>query len=404
MHTDVKSVALRLLCYCRDSDWAGFDPYDALNSKVIASLPLLDSRIPRLALTQLFKRSPINVRRFLLVPKTQNPKVLGLFLSAFANLSRAGIPTEPDFTPHLVQRLMALRSPGSPHWCWGYNFPWQTRTDLVPRWTANLVCTAFAANGLLDAFDLGQDSSCLDMALGAAEYLLDDLYWTSANSTSGFAYPLPHVRNQVHNANLLAAALFCRIYKYTGQQRFLGPALDVTRYTVARQRADGSWLYGEAPTQNWVDNFHTGFNLSALHTIGATLATGEFDESLARGLQFYRSHFFRPGGAVRYFHDRDYPVDAHCVAQSIISLLDLKNLDPANVTLALSVFNWARTHMWNERDGCFYYRVHRFYTIRTSYMRWTQASMFLALSKLVLELASMRSTVPAGAESAVSPC
>jgi hypothetical protein len=39
-------------------------------------------------------------------------------------------------------------------------------------------------------------------------------------------------------------------------------------------------------------------------------------------------------------------------------------------------------HMWDER-GFFYYRVLRLCTIRTSYMRWSQAWMLLALSALL---------------------
>jgi hypothetical protein len=223
------------------------------------------------------------------------------------------------------------------------------------------------------------------MALSAAEYILDELYWSSGNSTCGFGYPLPHVRNQVHNANLLAAALFCRVYKHTGQEKFLAPVLDVTRYTVKQQHSDGGWDYGEASTQKWIDNFHTGFNLSALRSIGRTLETPEFEPSVRCGFDFYRSHFFREDGAVRYFHDRTYPIDTHCVAQSMITLLDLKDLEPANVQLARSVFEWARNQMWDERGGFFYYRILRLCTIRTSYMRWTQSWMFLALSMLLAE-------------------
>jgi hypothetical protein len=322
------------------------------------------------------------------VPKTQNPKALGLFLSALVNLSRAGVATEQDYIPQMVERLIALRSPGTAYWCWGYNFPWQTRKVLVPRWAPNVVCTTFAADGLLDAFELRKDDRYLSIALSAAEYILDDLYWNSGNSGCGFFYPLPGVHNQVHNANLLAAALFCRIYKHTGQEKFLGPAMAATRYAVAQQRADGGWDYGEASTQKWIDNFHTGFNLSALHSIGQSLATSEFEESVIRGLQFYRSHFFRQDGAVGYYHDRFYPIDTHCIAQSVITLLDLKDLDPTNVQLAQSVLEWAVQHMWDGEAGYFYYRILRLCTIRTSYMRWTQAWMLLALSRLLLESAS----------------
>jgi hypothetical protein len=50
--------------------------------------------------------------------------------------------------------------------------------------------------------------------------------------------------------------------------------------------------------------------------------------------------------------------------------------------LAHSVFKWAMRNMWDNR-GFFYYRVHRVGTVRTSYMRWSQAWMLVALSKLV---------------------
>ncbi len=404
MDKDIQSLTLNLLGYCQANDWAGYEPYDVLNSRILIALPMLDSRFPRLVLTQFLKRSPINIRRLLLIPKTQNPKALGIFLSAFVNLSRAGVATQGDHIQEMVKRLIALRSPGVPHWCWGYNFPWQTRTVLVPRWTPNLVCTTFAANGLLDTFEERQDESCLSMAVSAAEYMLKELYWTSGKLVCGFGYPLPTVRNQVHNANLLAAALFCRVYKHTGQEKFHTPALDVTRYTVTQQHLDGGWDYGEGANQKWIDNFHTGFNLSALRSIVQSLATSEFEESISRGFRFYRSHFFREDGAVRYFHNRTYPIDTHCVAQSIITLLELKNLDANNVQLARSVCEWAKNRMWDERGHFFYYRILRSCTIRTSYMRWTQAWMFLALSMLVAEFASPSSKLQRPLLSEVSPC
>lgn len=404
MDTDTRSITLKLLGYCKANDWAGYEPYDVLNSRIFNALPVLNSRLPRLALTQVLKRSPVNVRSLLLVPKTQNPKALGLFLSAFVNLYRAGVVTNYDEIHRMVERLVALRTPGVSYWCWGYNFPWQTRTELVPRWTPNLVCTTFAAAGLLDAFEQCEDERYLNMAVSAAEYILNDLYWSSGSSVCGFGYPLPEVHNQVHNANLLAASLFCRVYKHTGQERFLTPVLKVTRYTVAQQHADGGWDYGEGSSQQWIDNFHTGFNLSALRWIGRTLETTEFEEAVSRGFQFYRSHFFREDGAVGYYHDRFYPIDTHCVAQSVITLLDLKDLDPNNAQLAQSVLDWAAERMWDDKRGYFYYRILRFCTIRTSYMRWTQAWMLLALSMLLVDSASRPSELQRPLPSGMVSC
>ncbi|MGO9118018.1 MAG: hypothetical protein ACLQPD_10450 [Desulfomonilaceae bacterium] len=381
---DTAEALQKLLAYCRASDWAGYDPYDALNSRVFAALPFLNSRFPRLILTQALKRSPINLRRLMAIPKTQNPKAIALFLSAFLTLAKIGFAEQEGLIPFIIDRLIALRSKDIPYWCWGYSFPWQTRVNVVPTGAPNLVCTTFVASALLDAYEQCGDSRCLAMAMSAAEYMLNELYWTDGSSVASFSYPLPSLRSQTHNANFLAAALLCRVYKHSGERKFLDPALRAARYSAEKQQADGSWNYGEAPTQRWIDNFHTGYNLCALQSISRYAETTEFDPCLQRGFQFYRTHFFRKDGAVRYFHNRTYPIDAHCVAQSIITLLTFRDLDPGNLPLARSVFQWAMNHMWDDR-GFFYYRVLRFCTIRTSYMRWTQAWMLLAISTLLSE-------------------
>jgi hypothetical protein len=211
--------------------------------------------------------------------------------------------------------------------------------------------------------------------------MVNELYWHDADG-AGFAYPLAAARGSIHNANFMAAAFLARVARLTDERRLLDPALRVARAGAARQRADGSWPYGETPSQRWVDNFHTGYNLCALNAIGRDVETDEFEDVLGRGLAFYRARFFRSDGAPRYFHDRTYPIDIHCVAQSIITLLDLQAREPDNASRAASVFKWAMAHMWDRR-GFFYYRVLRLVTVRTSYMRWSQAWMLLALATLI---------------------
>ena len=382
MDSELRTPILKLLDFCEANDWAGYDPYDALNSKVLEALPFLNSRIPRIVLTQGLKRSPFNIRKLLFIPRVQNAKAIALFLAAFIKLSRAEEVNVRHLIPTMVDRLIALRSLGVPYWCWGYSFPWQTRTIIVPAGAPNLVCTTFVANALLDAYEQSQDSACLSMAVSAAEYILNELYWSRDGSAAGFSYPQPSVQIDVHNANFLAAALLCRVYRHTGERDFLLPALRAAHYSAAKQHADGSWYYGEERSQRWIDNFHTGYNLCALQSISQNANTAEFDEVVRRGFEFYRSHFFRKDGAVTYFHDRIYPIDIHCVAQSIITLLAFKDLDPGNLPQAHSVLRWALTHLWDNR-GFFYYRAFRSHTNRVSYMRWSQAWMLLAIATLI---------------------
>ena len=373
----------QLEAYCRARDWAGFDPYDALNSTLFARTPMAKSRVARLVFTQALKRSVVDLRPLLGVPPQHDPKATALFVSAYVR--RAKLDDEPNRATarHLADRLLSLRSPSMSYWCWGYSFPWQTRKELVPRFSPNLVTTVFAANALLDAYELGLGIDCLNAAVSAGDYITKELYWHN-ETHAAFAYPRPDIRVPIHNANFLGAALLCRLAKLTGESSALDIALRVVRYSAQSQRKDGAWSYGVASTQQWIDNFHTGYNLCALRSIAAALDTDEFDEVIRKGFSFYRDHFFTPSGAPKYFHDRTFPLDIHSVAQSVITLTAFRELDRRADSLTQSVLDWAMANMWDDR-GFFYYRVLRLVTIRTPYMRWSQAWMLLALVTVLEE-------------------
>jgi rhamnogalacturonyl hydrolase YesR len=400
---DVHACFAKLLAYCRANNWSGYDPYDALNSSVFEVFPFVNRRLPRLVLTQALKRSPINIRGLLGVPKTQNAKAIALFLAAFLRLPGELLPDRKTLIQAMVDSLVALRSPGAPYWCWGYSFPWQTRKEVVPAGTPNLVCTVFVANALLDTYDQFGELRYLSMATSAADYILNELYWTDGASIHSFSYPSSSSHVQVHNANFLAAALLCRISSLTGDKKYAPKALAVTRCSVMKQKEDGSWNYGEGQKQRWIDNFHTGFNLGALNAIDQYTQSSEFADSVCRGFEFYRTHFFCEDGAPRYFHNRTYPIDIHCVAQSLITLTEFQHLNPSGMEMAHKVVRWTLNHMWDHR-GFFYYRVLRMMTIRTSYMRWSQAWMLLALTAFLqhrqtekenLQLESTQALAPA---------
>jgi glycosyltransferase involved in cell wall biosynthesis len=244
------------------------------------------------------------------------------------------------------------------------------------------------------------------MAASAADFLLETLYYEEGNSVACFSYT-PLARSKVHNANLLGAAFLCRVAKLSGKSKYLGPALKAARYSLAHQYPDGSWDYGESddPPQRWKDNFHTGYNLCALRSIGEHAGTKKFEEPIRRGFGFFREKFILADGTPRYYHDRTYPLDIHSAAQSIITLLCFKDLDPENVVLAQSVCRWAVEHLW-RREGYFAFQEHRYYTNRIPYMRWSQAWMLQALSALLEELTPPGGNVgasrgPKGASAAV---
>jgi len=378
----IREITLRLFEYCRAENWAGYDPYDALNSRLFRALPFLDWRLPRLVATQALKRCPINIRPLLLIPKTQNPKALALFLQSSLKLDRLDLLPSRNTITELVDSIVKLRSPDLDYWCWGYSFPWQTRSLLVPRGAPNLVCTTFVANALLDAFEAGGDASLLDKAASAAAYIVERLYWTDAGGVASLSYPVPGVRSQVHNANLLGAALLARVARLTGRRDYMHHVLALTRYAVSRQQPDGSWFYGEHPKQRWIDNFHTGYNLCALRVIGRETGSDEFEEAAKRGYRFYRQHFFCEDGAPKYFHNQPFPIDCHCAAQSVLTLLDFQDLDATAHSQAERTLHWTIQHLLDPQ-GFFHYQRHQRFTNRSSFIRWTQAWMLLGLVGLV---------------------
>ena len=377
----IENTITQLIAYAEAKHWSGYDPYDALNSQWLQALSFLDRKWVRLVLTQLLKRSPVNLRPLLRVQPSENPKALGLFLAACVKLGSRNWQGARENAEYLAERLLALSAENEAGYGWGYSFPWQTRTVLVPRGAPNLVCTVFAANALLDAFKFLGAEKCLQAAVSAARYVSDALYWENGQ-VAGFSYPTRAARTPIHNANLLGGALLCRVASYTGESSLMNRALKVARYTVSKQGPDGSWRYGEASNQGWIDNFHTGFNLSALHVIGDCAATDEFEIPMRRGFKFFRRFFFTSEGIARYFYNKTYPIDIHCIAQSLLTLTEFRHLDPQAVQLADRVYRWTMKNLWDD-SGFFYYRKLRGMTIRTPYMRWSQAWMTLALASVL---------------------
>jgi hypothetical protein len=375
----IHAAALQLLEWCRARKWAGWDPYDALNSKLFSALPFLDSKWPRLILTQTLKRAPINLRPLLLIPPSQNPKALGLFLQANLKLGALGLIQHETTCEELVRSIASLRAPDKQYWCWGYSFPWQTRGRCVPRGAANLVCTAFVAEALLDYYDASGAEAALKMALSAATYIIEELCWTDGH-VAAFRYPLPDSRVPVHNANFLAAALLCRVANH--DRRFREIALKAARYSASRQKPDGSWVYGESENWSYIDNFHTGFNLCALRRIGTFLESDEFEKNLRSGYDFYRRHFLTAEGGPKYFHNRVLPFDVHSAAQGLITLTELRELSSESFPLAQRLLTWTMEHL-RDSEGFFYYQERSWARIKIPYMRWGQAWILLALATVL---------------------
>src|SRR5436305_1980453 len=113
MVSDLDEAYHALHDWCARRDFAGHDPFDGLNSRIFQSLPLKGSRAARLAWTQFFKRSPINLRGLARVPAGKNPKGTALFaLAALANFRRLRTSEAEKETREFLDALLESRLRG----------------------------------------------------------------------------------------------------------------------------------------------------------------------------------------------------------------------------------------------------------------------------------------------------
>ena len=369
-------AALKLGDYAEKYDYAGYDPYDTLNSP-LSGLLSLGTRFGRIALTQFGRRSPINLRKLLLIKRGVNPKALALFLEGYAKLYKAD-PQElyKERMQKLVKMLDSVRSPGVSGAAWGYNFPWQNRFQCLPRYTPTIVNSAFAGHALLDYYELTADQQALDMAMSIPDFMLKDLNRKIEGDTFCFSYT-PQDKNFVHNANMLGASLLARLASKYNRPELLAPALQSLAYSMKYQHEDGSWFYAETSAQSWIDSFHTGFNLEALKRFMELGLTPQYAENYRRGVEFYANNFFLEDGTPKYYHDRLYLVDIHAPAEAL-TFFSAEGEQYKN--LVQKVADWTLKNMYNQRTGLFYFRKSKYFTIRTPYLRWSEAWAFRAMT------------------------
>ncbi len=392
----------RLRTYCEAENYKGWDPYDGLNSKVFQALPLLQkSALCRLAMIQGFKRCPVNLRPLAFVPKEHNAKGIGLFLQGYCNLYKLvegqeskveGLGTKEEILgriKYLADLLLDMRSdkifPNRYHGaCWGYNFDWQARRlFLFPKYTPTVVATSFCATALFEAYEITGIEKYREIALSSGEFVMQDLHRHNCKGGFLFSYSPLKGNDTVYNASLLGSRLLSYCYKYSGKEEYREAARQSVMACCDRQEEDGSWVYGLLPVQNWKDSFHTGYNLDGLVAYEELTGDTSFHENIERGFRYYIENFFEQDGSPKYYHNKKYPIDIHCPGQLFVTLSRLHKFDEYR-PFADKVMNWTILNM-QDKKGYFYYQLKPGISSKISYMRWSNAFMFCAMSYYLLE-------------------
>ncbi|MCK5026418.1 MAG: delta-aminolevulinic acid dehydratase, partial [Nanoarchaeota archaeon] len=167
-----------------------------------------------------------------------------------------------------------------------------------------------------------------------------------------------------------------RIYSYTKEKNLKELARKSVNYSIKAQNPEGSWVYGEMQHHQWIDNFHTGFNLCAINNYQKYTKDKRFNQNILLGLKYHLKNHFLNDMTPKYYNNKIYPIDIHNYAQGIITMLEFGKIKKAK-----QLANKATRTMQDEK-GYFYYQKQKHLTNKIPYIRWSQAWMFYALSKL----------------------
>ena len=379
----------KLYNYCKLENFAGYDPFDALNSKIFQKLPFKNLAIPRLIWLQTVKRSPLNLRPILKIEKGTNAKGIALFaLAELARFRTNFSPQHAENSKQLLKKLRALRTQnselGTQKSSFGYNFDWQSRAFFAPVGTPTIVPTAFATRAFLEGYALFSDENYLQTAKEVCSFILEDLNRSFETETEiCFSYT-PLDNSIIFNASLLAGECLAEVGKITNDENLLETAAKTARFVINRQKENGSWAYGSKMRHAWVDNFHTAYILLSLFRLQKLISSLENETKIPieNGLDFWLNNFFLEDGTPKYYDKQTFPVDIHSASAAIVALCELSEIDERCLPLAKKVAGWTVENMRDER-GFFYYQKRRSHTVKIPFIRWSQAWTAYALAKLI---------------------
>jgi hypothetical protein len=377
---DLLEVIRRLEAHGEQHDWLGPDPYEGMNATRLVG-PLKGTAMGRRLLLQAVKRSAIDLRPILGIRPTPNAATIAYATSSYAIGGFLDEAARERKLRSAVSRLIELRSPTYEQPCWGYEFATQSRVFFYDRFEPNAITTTWAALALMDAHDVLGDDDLLATIEGVGRFFVDRIPQTGDPPGAYFGY-LVGDSSPIHNANLHVASVLARAGARTGHPEWLERAHGALEWSLARQRPDGAWRYGERDNLAWVDNFHTGYMLDALHRLHDAGVTTGIDAAWPAALAYWRAHHFLDDGTPKYYDTGIYPIDGQCVAQAIQSFALYADWDPTCIDDAWRVFHWAVAD-FRRRDGLFFFQKRRRWTNRVAHMRWVQAPMLMALTHLL---------------------
>jgi hypothetical protein len=383
MNVNYQVVIQQLLAYIEKEEFKGYDPYDTLNSWVPFGWL---GRWGKPIGIQIQKRNPINIRSLIGIKKDYNPKAIGLLLHSYSLMYQKK-PTEEikskiDF---LFNWLLENRTKGFKHFCWGYNFDWASSVKLLLAFSPTIVVSGFIAKGMIAYYEAFKDPKALEVLKSIGQFIEEDLDVSEDESGICFSYSTIEV-DCCYNASMLGSELFAFLYKETKIDRYKDLAIRSTNFVVDKQKADGRWNYSiklETGKERTQIDFHQGYVVDSLANVMKYIpdSTEKYLPYLEKGIAYYQKNQFLANGQSLYRVPSKYPVEIHNQAQGIITFARWAHLNESYLSQSKKIAEYTIDNMLSPK-GYFYYKKYPWITIKTPFMRWSEAWMLLALTEL----------------------
>jgi hypothetical protein len=279
----------------------------------------------------------------------------------------------------LIDELEKLIPEGYSGACWGYDFDWEARYAKIPAYQPTVVATGIIANALFVAYQLTGYKNAAKLVERAAEFVIKDLQRTYEGDTLCFSYS-PFDKQQVFNASMKGVRLLVQAYSLNKNIEFKNLAKKAVQFVINYQKEDGSWGYSLANSGGWTDNYHTGYVLDCLEEYGKLTGDFDYEVNLKKGYEFYLANFITNEGAPKFYHNKVHPIDCTAASQTILTTIRFGDI---NIAKKIAKFTIKKMQ---KNNGSFKFRNFKNYSISTSFMRWSDAWMFTALSYLNKEL------------------
>lgn len=374
----IKEIQNNCIKYLESNDLISFDLYDALTNSFLDSISQ-NHNLLRRVIIQINARSPVNLR-WLGMKKMIHTKSISDLLWYYS------ISAEQNKESN-IQRYFKLlmENKNSSYYGWGLNFPFTSRFGSSNSNTPNLYNTVHAGMAICHAYPYLEKANkklAYDALKGIMNFIEKELGFVDEGNKGWYLY-YPGQMSPTYNVNALALYLIMQITQLINyDDKIIDSRIDKILYLlISEQNVNGSWNYARTETGKWIDGFHTAFIIESLaYVYKSGKATKELSVCIDKAWKFYKEEMFTGEAFPIYFYNGSkYPIESQNCAQAIQSISCMGLWMGIDTSIFLKrVMHNAVKNLYCKK-GFFYHKKTRYWTFSTSYSRWSNTPMILAL-------------------------